>query len=174
MKPLKRMALKMNRLRTIIILFLMNPFILSMYSGENHRLLNDEDFALVHISNRTGPALSSILGVEPYWRSYHEWLCFSSEELDLKISEHELEELTLVPTLAIWFDGHLYEFEVSTSTIGESGMDVYHEWEMLLENEDSFCVMAAFLQNLGTQDRSLWILQTLKTAKGYWHESDLE
>ena len=164
----------MSRFQSTVIFFLLSVLNLSMYSGGDYPLLNKEDFALLENSNNRGPALRAIAGDAPYWESFYEWLCFSSEELDLRISEHQLEELTPVPTLAVWFEAHLYEFEVSTSTIGESGMAVYHEWEKLLESEASFCVMAAFLQNLGYQDRSLWLLQSLKTGKGHWRESDLE
>jgi hypothetical protein len=143
-----------------------------MYSGEAHQILNEDDFALLELSNSRGPALRA--GNNPFRESYNEWLCFSSEHYDLRFSEHELEELVLVPTIAIWNDGHLFEFEISISTIGEFGMAIFRQWEALLEGETSLCVMAAFLQNLGTEDRSLWILQALKTPKGYWHESVLE
>lgn len=163
----------MKRTYTAIALIILSLFNLSMYSDEIYGILSDEDYSVLIGSNSLGPALRSVPGTSPYWESYNEWFCFSAERVDLRLSKHELDPPVLVPTMGVWFEDHLYEFEVSSNLIVNNGSDILRHWQSLLEGEAGICVMAAFLQSLDSES-SLWILQAVKTQKGYWRESELE
>ena len=163
----------MKKSYAVVTLIVLSLFNLSMSSDKIYGILTHEDYRTLEESRKSGPALSSVPGTSPYWESYNEWLCFSADNAGLRLSEHELERPTFVPTLSIWLEDHLYEFEVSSSLIDENGASILQQWHTLLEDEPVFCILAAFLQPLGS-DSSLWILHTLKTQNGYWRESELE
>lgn len=71
-----------------------------------------------------------------------------------------------VPTITVSANDEYFEVETSVSdeVICE---DTIKLWETLLTNQSSFCVLSAYLQDLDPTT-SIWILDAIKTASGYW------
>jgi hypothetical protein len=159
---------------TITIVGVLNS---SMYVDPFAGLLSAEDFAQER-TDADHPALSSSLQEDPGWESFNTWSCFSARNLELECSELDFGAIH-VPTLRVIENSAAYDFSLDP----EPNMDceqIRDQWRQLLDGEPAICTYAAYLQDLpadslrdGSLDSwTLWIVNRLKTSKGYWSISD--
>jgi hypothetical protein len=160
------------KIASLIALSLLSLINLSASEYTSGLTLSEHDFYLAEKSNYPTPPIR-------YWQnnklvpSYNEWKCFSVENMTLTCTEHEMPEVVKTPMIAV-YDGD-ETLEIETSPVdGVHCENTLKVWEELLQEEEKFCVLAAYLQDLphenygGTQYRSLWIIDSLKTRNGYW------
>ena len=152
---------------------------LSMYRNPATALLNEYDYARMENDFTHGPALSAPLNGSPYWATYNQWLCFSTQNIEISYVEAEYGEIRKLPTLHVTEGSHFFEFSMDPEPAPDFD-NITEKWKALLKDEAEFCVYAAPLQELdasnydtSAESASLWIIYQLKTAKGYWNfESD--
>jgi hypothetical protein len=118
--------------------------------------------------------MTSIEGETPYWESYNQWLCFPAESVEVTCEEAEYDGVVRIPTLHVVQDGHYYEIGMEPDPKPDCER-VTHQWRELIQGEHTLCAYAAPLQELttipaesGAKDGSLWIINSLKSGKGYW------
>jgi hypothetical protein len=152
---------------------------LSMYHNPAMALLNEHDYARVENNLTHGPALSAPTDGSPYWAAYNRWLCFPAENIEISYVEAEYGEIRKVPTLHVTEGSNFFEFSVDPEPAPHFD-NITENWKALLKDETVFCVYAAPLQDLDVsnyettvESASLWVINRLKTSKGYWKlESD--
>tara|TARA_Y100001935_G_scaffold254012_1_gene261769 strand:+ start:277 stop:801 length:525 start_codon:yes stop_codon:yes gene_type:complete len=156
--------------RLLMILGGFGVLVFSITTGWSASFLSEKDFNLQEESNHQSPPVSYFDEEGTLVPSYNEWLCFSIEGLTLTCSEHEMDELIKIPVLVSYAGKNAFEIEPSPTDGVDCGQTL-EIWKNLLEGEQGFCVLAAYLQDLpsgGLKKRSLWILEALKTEQGYW------
>ena len=154
---------------------------LSMYRNPATDLLDEHDYERMRIDVSQGPALSGpLISGSVSWASYNQWLCFPAQNIDVACAEDEYDEETRkVPVLHVMENSHYFELSMDAEPAPDCDK-VTERWKALLQDEGAFCAYAAPLQELDinaydthAEAGSLWIVNQLKTAKGYWHfESD--
>ena len=168
-KSVKKLTLNIS----ILLLGILN---LSMYYDPNSELLSTADYEQIKLDSTRGPALSSYLdGKSLYWESYNTWQCFPTRDLEIDCMEAEYNGIKRVPTIHIIYNLHRFEFSMDPEP--EPNCDIIIDrWKNLLLDENTFCTYAAFLQDLDlsdpdsiAKDGSVWIINQLKTSKGYWN-----
>jgi hypothetical protein len=166
----------------LVIVLLAAALNLSMYYNPHASLLNADDLEFERVDREDGPELGGSLSEANEghrWESFNEWQCFPTRDVQSECTELDSPEIH-VPTIRIRHAGHLFDFSMDP----EPDMDcdyVIRNWKTLLEGEDSFCVYAAYLQDLpvdqsGEEDVdgwTLWIVKQMKTKKDYWSDADL-
>jgi hypothetical protein len=149
---------------------------LSMYSDHSISVLDSSDYNWEHLDRATGESALSGFLVEskPTWESYNQWQCFPSDGIEMQCAEADYEgHVRRIPLIHVWHASHLYEFSMESEPEPDCDQVVGH-WKGLLTGEDAFCVYAAYLQELEylpkdpSLEGSLWIMNRLKTRKGYW------
>jgi hypothetical protein len=147
---------------------------LSMYRNPALDLLDERDYEQMRNDIAHGPALSAPLDRSPYWASYDQWHCFPTESIEISYVEAEYGEMRKLPTLHVTEGSHLYEFSMDPEPAPNFD-NITNKWKALLQDEGTFCVYAAPLQELDVanndttaESASLWIIHQLKTTKGYW------
>ncbi len=148
---------------------------LSMYRNPVMDLLDEHDYEQMKSDFDRGPALSAPINGSPYWASYNQWLCFPTQDLEISYVEVESSGGTKkLPTLHVTEGSHFFEFSMESDLTPDYDKVTNH-WKSLLQDEEAFCVYAAPLQELDVtnydtpaETASLWIIDRLKTAKGYW------
>jgi hypothetical protein len=100
------------------------------------------------------------------------WQCFPTSGVEFQCAEAQYEGLRRVPLFHVEYASHLYEFSMETDPAPDCDK-VLNDWKKLFKGEDAFCVYAAYLQKLEFQpkdgiDGSVWMINRLKTRKGYW------
>jgi hypothetical protein len=157
--------------------FLLACTTISMTDGFYSALLTEDDYkAQQQEATARGPALSAPLdGKTPYWESFNQWLCFPVEAVEITCLEAEYGRIVKVPALHIVYGAHYYEFSMDPDPEPDCEA-VTRYWRTLLEGEREFCVYAAPLQEYegvpsesGAKDGSVWIINRLKSGKGYWN-----
>lgn len=170
------------------ILLISSSFLLSFTPSDWHdSLLSIADRQLEQKDAEKGPGLHSAIGEEPYWESFNQWLCFSTQFAKAECTELDGGQ-SRVPTLRIAVNGALYDYERQHSIqLYEFDMEeepklgcfeMVKKWNLLLAGESSVCVYAAHLQDLPishfvaekVDQWSLWYISQIKTSKGYWKE----
>jgi len=168
-----------SKLWRLLIVLLAGAASLSMYSNPYLELLTSGDWEFEKADRDDGSALSSPIGQSPRWESFNEWQCFSTQNIHLECTELDDGSIQ-VPTLRVGRAGHILDFSMDPEPsfdCEQVRMDLID----LLDQEDSFCVYAAHLQehpseNFGDPDViswNLWIMSQVKTQKGYWTNEDL-
>ncbi|MGZ3709705.1 MAG: hypothetical protein ACXWP5_11550 [Bdellovibrionota bacterium] len=146
---------------------------LSLFRGDPADLLSGEDYAQEESDRTDGHALSSALDDENPWESFNKWQCFPADSAEITCATAEYNGPKDVPILTVSYGTHHYEFSMDPEPEPDCAK-VSAKWKNLLENQSSFCTYAAFLQYSedasGTPDKdeSVWIINQLKTGKGYW------
>ena len=164
----------------LIITALFSISAISNTESDPTYLLEDYDFELEEVTNNPTAPISIQDSNGQLVPSYNEWICLSSQDLVLTCSEHEFEEdeTVIVPMISVDDGNKVFEFEVSSSETLDCN-DTLEQWVKLVDSENAICVLAAYLQNLTFKDdevidnHSLWILDGLKTKKGYWFTPSL-
>lgn len=159
--------IRCTKLLIIIFLGLLN---LSMYFDSNYKLLSPSDFEILKQFDSNVPTLSAALDEANYWESYSEWICFPIDETTaFSCSEQIMDEVIKTPMISVSSHGESFEIEASVTEGVDCDKTIF-EWSKLLTKRDSFCVLAAYLQDLPPTSgkNSLWILDALKTQNGYW------
>ena len=167
---------KFRKLRSFILVFLVGFCCLSM-TWNYYDLLSQEDLGLEDFGQST-PALSSAIDSDFYWESFNEWQCFSTESIQFECTELDYGR-QYVPTIRISQNNELYDFSLDPEP-ALNCQKILTKWRSLLEKEDGFCVYAAYLQDLphdafeakGIERWGLWIVDQVKSRKGYWKEQD--
>ena len=154
---------------------------LSMYHNPSTDLLDEPDYERMRTDASQGPALSGpLINGAVSWASYNQWLCFPAQNIDITCMEDEYGGgVRKVPALHVSEGSHYFEFSMDPEPTPDCDK-ITKRWKALLEDEGVFCAYAAPLQELdiGVYDTaaetgSFWIINQLKTAKGYWSfESD--
>jgi len=142
-------------------------------------LLDEHDYAQMENDFAHAPAMSAPLDGSPYWAAYNQWLCFPTQNIEISYVEAEYGEMRKLPTLHVTQDSHFFEFSMDPEPAPNFD-NIAAKWKALLKDEAAFCVYAAPLQELDVthystpaESASLWIVNRLKTSKGYWNfESD--
>ena len=173
---MKSYSPKLKKLWAIALIAILGACNLSMVAIDPYDLLSQDDLALEQLESEGQSPISSAHDENPYWESFNEWTCFSTETVQLYCAEIDYGKSTL-PTLRVTdADGKLTEFDLDPEPDlnCEATLDV---WRTLLENQHSFCTYAAFLQNLSDDtnvdhrehtNHELWIVDKIKTNNGYW------
>lgn len=162
------------KIRNYLFVFLMAFWSLSVPRLSQYSLLNKEDMGRVSLEVEHGPALSAPLDALPRWESFNNWFCFSTENIQLECTEI-LDTHEFVPTVSVTRDSIRFDFSLDAEPVVDCA-NVKANWEYLLQDQPSFCVFAAFLQNSPPDDLgidaiknwSIWITRTIKSKKGYW------
>ena len=155
-------------------------FCLSMTDTNHYEILSPDDREQELTDSEGTPALSSQIDANPYWETFNTWRCFSTENIRPECSVLDNDSLR-VPTLRFAEGSTLYDFSIDP----EPGLDcdeTLAKWIALLDQEQSFCVYAAYLQEMpseifeyeGINRWQLWIVSQIKTQQGYWHLYDPE
>ena len=176
MRMIRRFLKKYYR---VSLIFAAGVACLSMSGVYFYDFLSFEDLEREHFDRKSTPALSSSLDESPYWESFNEWHCYSTKNIRFECTELDYG-LMHVPTIRIADSSDLYDYSMDP----EPDLDceeILGEWKNLMEGERSFCVHAAYLQNLpyesyeaeGIRHWSLWILEDIKTSKGYWKSVEM-
>lgn len=172
-------VLRFHKHLNFIAALLATALNLSMYHNPHSNLLNADDLELERVDREDGPELSAPLNANPRWESFNEWQCFSTQDVQLECTELDSPEMR-VPTIRVKSTMQFFDFSMDP----EPDMDceyVIEKWKMLLETEDSFCTYAAYLQDIpsdhfvdeGVDSWTLWIVEQVKTTKGYWSDEDI-
>lgn len=163
----------MNKILLILTVFMATVSSLSLHYDPYSTLLNDDDLQKEQLDS-TDPALSAVLdGKEPYWESFNLWQCFPTDKIRIECQEAEYHGPKWTPSLYVMSESHRFEFSMDPDPEPDCERIVAN-WKSLLEDERAFCVYAAFLQiaddvdESEARDGSLWIINELKTQKGYW------
>jgi len=146
---------------------------LSMSWPYHYDLLTDIDYEQEAEDRNEGPALSSAIDQEPHWESFNYWQCYSTQAIRFECSELDYGK-TFVPTLRVLDRNHLYDFSLDPEP-NLNCEETLKRWAEILDKQISFCVYAAYLQELpaesyaneGVSRWSLWIVDQLK-SNGYW------
>jgi hypothetical protein len=164
----------MTRVRIFVIALIAATSSLSMYHDPAYDLLDDSDYARMRSDSTQGPALSAPLDGSPYWESYNQWLCFPTQKIEIDCLEAEYGEVRKLPVLHVTENSHYFEFSMDPEPAPDCDQ-VTGRWKILLKNEGVFCAYAAPLQELDVtaydtdaEAGSVWIINLLKTSKGYW------
>ncbi|MCB9026019.1 MAG: hypothetical protein H6625_06860 [Bdellovibrionaceae bacterium] len=156
----------------LLVLASLSLLNLSAVEKTGELFLSDYDFSLSEKSNFPTPPIQ-IWQNDALVPSYSMWKCFSVEGMTFTCTEHEMEEVIKTPMIAVYDGDETLEIETSPAD-GVHCENTLQIWRELLDEEDEFCVLAAYLQDLphenygGTHYRSLWILEVFKTKNGYW------
>jgi hypothetical protein len=139
---------------------------LSMFRGDDYSILSEADLEQQEVESKTRPALSAALTAEFYWQSFNKWLCFPSREAEFACSETDFGK-SLLPTIRIaGSQGTRFDFDIDP----EPDLDceeTLNVWRELIANQQSFCVYAAYLQDLD-DNHELWVIETVKSNRGVW------
>lgn len=154
---------------------------LSMYRNLATDLLDGHDYEQMRVDVSRGSALSGpLVNGSPTWASYNQWLCFPARDVEIACAEDEYDrEIRKVPVLHTTEGSHYFEFSMDAEPAPDCDK-ITERWKALLQDEGAFCAYAAPLQELNisaydtqAEAGSLWIINQLKTSKGYWRfESD--
>ena len=167
----------MKRTHSFALFTVLAGTTLSMSNGFYSDLLTPDDYRFQHEEARTrGPALSAPLdGKTPYWESFNQWLCLPAGSVEVTCLEADYAGSAMVPTIHVLNDGHYYEISMDPEPKPDCETITRH-WAELLNGEHAFCAYAAPLQeydgdlsDTGAKDGSVWIINRLKTGKGYWN-----
>ena len=163
----------MKKISIFALVLLTSAASLSMLRIPFTDILNGDDYKAVEIDARRGSALSAPLdGKTPYWESFNRWQCFPADQIETMCLEADYGTVRKVPAIHVSYGSHLYEFSMDPEPEPDCEK-ILDRWKQLLAGEDAFCTFAAFLQDLDTNeteaiDGSVWIINQLKTRKGYW------
>lgn len=145
---------------------------LSMVDGST-QFLSHHDFYLEHESNNPAPPLLRLDQLGGQIPSFNQWMCFPSHSASFTCAEHIQGRIVRAPMVAVYSEAEALEIETSTMEALECD-EVLEAWEKMVSQQDSFCVLAAYLQDLphenyeGIRYRSLWILEAFKAQNDYW------
>ncbi|MCB0408555.1 MAG: hypothetical protein KDD34_10140 [Bdellovibrionales bacterium] len=164
----------------LFFIILMGALNLSMIYKEydGNIFLTEEDLLIEEKSNYPKSPINVQDSNEHFIPSYNEWMCFSTENMTLTCSEHVFDEIKKVPMIASYKGNEAFEFEPSSADAIPCEKTL-ETWVQLFEGQNEFCVLAAYLQELNSEDqrvgygRTLWILDAIKTAHGYWMNPSL-
>ena len=147
-----------------------------MTSNPALKVLNQDDYEYQRQQTfERGPALHSWLdGRTPYWESYNQWLCFPVESVEVTCLNAEYNGVVQVPTIHVVQAQHYFEISMDPDPKPDCAV-ITHRWRELLQDQREFCVYAAPLQEYDgvlpdsrAKDGSVWIINRVKTASGYW------
>ncbi len=145
--------------------------------SESDQILSWSDHALEKQGRAGVPALSSAPGTKPYWESFNRWICFPTAKVSVnRVGVLYEGEQKLIPQFDADSNNHAYEFAISSHANYDFDK-IAREWDEILRSNPQVCFFAAFLQNLdniGNRSASLWIINRVKHAKGYWIEPDFQ
>jgi len=137
-----------------------------MITIDYYDILSEADLAQEEIESTAHPALSAAYDEEPYWQSFNKWMCFPAEAVQTYCAEIDYGQ-SYLPTFRVSDDKHhFYEFDLDP-TPNLNCDETLSQWRELLENQRSFCVYAAYLQDLD-DERELWVVDTIKSSRGLW------
>jgi hypothetical protein len=158
---------------SLLVILAFSTANLSFVNSDGYTRLNKDDFSL--LVSRDGPTITRDDGLETYWK----WQCFSTQTVDVGCAKEcdnngnchyddpDYGEVTVVVTdfkgKTLNFD---YEFE------SEDCLKKVEQIKSLLLDQRSFCVLAAYLQNMDppAQQDQLWVLYRIKAGENYWGE----
>lgn len=151
----------------MFVILLFSTVGLTLNFSQNSGLLNEDDHEWVYGLNQEGPYMTSVPGVERAWESYYEWLCFSVENTELSCTTYD--EDVLVPSISTVDKNHTYFFDLHVEDGFECQSTLY-SWHQLIDGAQKVCVMAALMPSAFEKDpeMSLWYINAIKTAQGYW------
>ena len=137
---------------------------LSMQPYNHHyEILSDDDFEMAKIDNER-PALSAGLHEDFYWESYIEFIC----------GETNYGGIKNIPIILFDTKQRLFEFDLGPDYNWDCEL-VIEEWKLLAQEEESFCIFGAYLEELNEEGTySLYYIEQIKTLKGYWKMKDYE
>jgi hypothetical protein len=151
---------------------------LSMTQMPRSEILTENDYRLQWQEfSMHRPALSAPLdGSTPYWESFNQWLCFPADNVDVTCLEEDLHERSIwTPALTVVQDDHYYEIAMESEPEPDCAL-VKSRWHELIDGEEEVCVYAAaepgtypIPQDSGVKDGSSWVIDRLKSGKGYWN-----
>lgn len=135
------------------------------------QLLSDDDLEFQRIDNENGVALGSELRSEHPWGSYNQWQCFSLEKVKFDCVDYD--HGTLVPSIRVESEGEIFLFD----TYVEDRLDceqTLSRWQNLAAGGREICVFAAHMPDVDldldqNRPQSLWYINRLKGAGGYWN-----
>ena len=160
----------------IAISLLLASGTLSMTRVPYSEILTKEDYQMqlqAFVAHK--PEMTAFEGETPYWESFNQWLCFPAKNIEVGCEETDDDgDTTQIPLLRVIQDGHYYEISMDPDPKPDCER-VKRQWRELMQDERELCAYAAPLQELkpvpaesGAKDGSLWIINCLKTGKGYW------
>lgn len=165
----------MKNFRSLSIAILLACSTLSMTQAFHSGILNDDDYLLQEQEfTAHKPALSAPLdGKTPYWESFNKWLCFPADRVEVTCLDAEYDGIVQVPALHVVQNEHYYEISMDPEPKPDCAL-IARRWRELLDGEREFCAYAAALQEYdavppesGAKDGSVWIINRLKSDKGY-------
>ncbi len=135
------------------------------------RLLSEEDLEFHRIDNENGVALGSELRSEHPWGSYNQWQCFSLDIVKFDCADYD--HGTLVPSLSVESEAEVFLFD----TYVEDRLDCEQTlsvWRYLVSGGREICIFAAHMPDVDlgldqNKPQSLWYINRLKGAGGYWN-----
>lgn len=141
--------------------------------SDGSALLSTEDLAHEKTDRERGPALSSAINDPNPWATYNQWMCFDANQIEIETVEVKYHaEWEKTPQVVVTTTpGQRIELSLdSYETIDTE--NVIRDWRNLFRDSREICFFAAFLQYMDSDDASvvdsLWVLEELKTEKGYW------
>lgn len=159
-----------------LILCLSSPHLSMTWGWDEFGILNSDDIQLAQ--DHDSPALQSPIGEEPHWESFNEWLCFSSDTVQLgcydkdsgvkieNTDSDDVNERSFYTTLLVEDRYKLYAFESPGWKNLEGCQSEIAEWRHTLENQEGFCTFAAELPNQ-TENKegkvSNWVIYGIKS-----------
>lgn len=167
----------MNKKYLIIILVLISASAsLAAFSLNYYDILNEKDIERQISDSEKGPTLSSGTYNSPQWESFNTWQCFSTSQIELNCLQIADMENTFVPDLQVLKNSRIYDFSLDPELELDCEENL-NQWSALLQNEERFCTYAAYLQEVpeyidldqNITSAGLWIIEKLKTDKGYWN-----
>ena len=161
----------MQKLRWLVVLGslgLVTPLICA--DSLEFSILTEEDYTLESVTRDVGPSLSSPLDAKDQWESYNEWRCFPKEVVELTCNEIDTDEgdWRKNPILIATTDKHTFEYDLDPTTPWDCDFTL-NEWRHVIDGTGEVCLFAAYLQPLD-EGVSLWVLDRIKTERGYWKE----
>jgi len=123
-----------------------------------------------YFKDQKRPAITASSSERNYWESFNKWQCFNKNEVH---SYCDKEKGIEYPILTAFAGAKEYYFDLDE--IGNRPCKVIiDQWNKLLEVESKVCIYSAKLQNLSPEgNETLWVINRLKTSKGYWIASNL-
>jgi hypothetical protein len=154
-------------------------FIFAVPGLRDHRsdaaILSQYDLFIEKLITLEGPALSSAIGQTPAWQSFNQWICFHHKQIEaLQAEAIDYHKRKKIPLLAANGDSQNsggYEFELDDFDLNYRL--ILKEWNYLMKDESEICLFAAHLQTT-PEGLSLWVLDRLKTSKGYWIPTEMQ
>lgn len=162
-------------MKKVIIIFSLFAVCATASAFVYTQVLSEDDLAFEQIDNENGTAMSSVPDSENPWESYNLWQCFDMATVEFTCAVYDQD--TLVPSLRVETTSEVFLFDthVEDRLSCEQTLQI---WQNLASGGKEICIFAASMHDVeleldNNKPQSLWYINRIKGANGYWDLHEL-